>query len=346
MSARSGFHVVRRIEAPYWLTLLFLIAMIVTPAIWGTTITTVNLFNIGQTFAAYGLLALALGLLVVAGEFDLSLPATYGLGAMVAVQTGDTKPWVGLALAVAAAVAVGVVNGYVVAVLRLSSVPVTLGTFIAVSGAVSLLGDGKSVPYENYTVGLRLDEAIGGVVSIRSLTAIAVFVAVGLLLRGTRWGRDLKATGGDRRAAQVAGVRTQRILVETFALSAGLAGLSGALLGYALLSANPSYGGFPGLIFAVIAVLLGGVRLGGGEGRAAGIAAGVISMALLQELLVLTAAESYVQDLLTGGLLVLVGVVVSPHLLRQGRSRRWGDSADTSADPRGTTPTTLGNATT
>jgi len=330
MSARSVTGLARRLPGPYWLTAAFLLALVLAPAFGGTALSTVNFFNIGQTFAAYGPLALALGLLMVAGEFDLSLPAVYGLGAMVAVQTGAGSPWVGVALAVAAAVAVGLVNGLLVAAARLDSVPVTLGTFIAVSGLILVLGDGKSVAYENYTVGLRLDETIGQLLSIRSLVAVALFVAVGLLVRGTRWGRDLKATGGDRRAAEVAGVRTRRLMVQTFALSAGLAGLSGALLGYSLSSANPAYGGFPSLIFAVTAVLLGGVRLAGGEGSVAGMAAGVVSMALLQELLVATEAESYVQDLLTGGLLLVIGITVSPHILRRTRARGWIGSADAS----------------
>lgn len=316
-----------RIAAPYWLMSSFLIALVVSPAFGGTELSTVNFFNIGQTFAGYGPLALALGLLIVAGEFDLSLPAVYGLGAMIAVQTGAGNPWFGLALAVACATAVGLVNGFLVAAAKLSSVPVTLGTFMAVSGLVLMLSDGKSVPYDNYTLGLRLDEPIAGLVSIRSLIAMGSFVAVGLLIRGTRWGRDLKATGGDRRAAEVAGVRTRRILFESFGLSAALAGLSGALLGYGLSSANPAYGGFSSLIFAATALLLGGVRLAGGEGSATGVAAGVISMALLQELLVVTEAESYVQDLLTGGLLVLIGIAVSPHVWRRARARGWTNPA-------------------
>lgn len=328
MSARGVAGLARRIPAPYWLTSSFLIALVVAPAFGGSALSAVNFFNIGQTFAAYGPLALGLGLLMVAGEFDLSLPASYGLGAMVAVQTGAGNPWWGLVLAVAAAVAAGLVNGLLVAVAKLSSVPVTLGTFIAVSGLMLVLGGGKSIPYENYHVGLRLDEPIAQFVSIRSLVAVGLFVAVGLLVRGTRWGRDLKATGGDRRAAEVAGVRTQRILIEAFGLSAGLAGLSGALLGYGLSSANPAYGGFSSLIFAATAVLLGGVRLAGGEGSAAGMAAGVFSMALLEELLVVTEAQSYVQDLLTGGLLVLIGIAVSPHVLRQARARGWVNATD------------------
>lgn len=334
MSTRPVAGLARRIAAPYWLMSSFLIALVVSAAFGGTALSTVNFFNIGQTFAVYGPLALALGLLIVAGEFDLSLPAVYGLGAMIAVQTGTGNPWVGLALAVAASAAVGLVNGFLVAAAKLSCVPVTLGTFIAVSGLVLVLGDGKSVPYDNYTVGLRLDEPIAGLASIRSLIAMGLFVAVGLLVRGTRWGRDLKAAGGDRRAAEVAGVRTQRILVETFGLGAGLAGLSGALLGYALSSASPAYGGFANLIFAATAVLLGGVRLAGGEGGAGGIAAGVISMALLQELLVVTEAQSYVQDLLTGGLLVLIGIAVSPHVLRSARARGWVNPAAASQPSR------------
>lgn len=308
---------------PYLLLVACALAFALVPPLMGYQASSTNLFNIGQTFASYAPLALGLALLMIAGEFDLSLAALYGLGAMLAVKTGDGSPLVGVLVAVAVAAVVGLVNGLLVTRGALNSVSVTLGTYIAVTGLVLVISGDASVPYADYQVGLDLDAAIATVLSQRSLIAIGLFVATGAVLRFTRWGRDLRAIGGDRRASRVAGVRVSRLLLGTFVAAAVLAAVPGALLGYSLASASPAYGGFPSLVFAITAVLIGGVALTGGQGTALGAAAGVLALALLREMLAVVAAPSYASDLITGGLLTAVAILAAPHLLRGARARRW-----------------------
>ncbi|MFT4289427.1 ABC transporter permease [Nocardioides sp.] len=308
---------------PYVLLVVFTLCFTVIPPVMGYEVSSINLFNIGQSFATYAPLALGLALLMLAGEFDLSLAALYGLGAMLAVKTGADSPLTGVLVAVAVAATVGLVNGLLVTIGGLNSVSVTLGSYIAVSGLLLVISDNASVPYLNYEVGLNLDAVILTVLSRRSLIAIALFVLVGVVLRFTRWGRDLRAIGGDRRASRVAGVRVRRMLIATFMVAAVLAAVPGALLGYSLSSASPAYGGFPSLVFAITAVLIGGVALSGGQGTALGAAAGVLSLALLKETLAVVAAPSYASDLISGALLAAIAILAAPHLLRGARARRW-----------------------
>ncbi|WP_243061033.1 ABC transporter permease [Nocardioides sp. SR21] len=308
---------------PYVLLVVFALCFAVVPPVMGYEVSSINLFNVGQSFATYAPLALGLALLMIAGEFDLSLAALYGLGAMLAVKTGADSPLTGVLVAVAVAAAVGLVNGLLVTIGGLNSVSVTLGSYIAVSGLLLIISDNASVPYLNYEVGLNLDSVLMTVLSRRSLIAIALFVVVGAVLRFTRWGRDLRAIGGDRRASRVAGVRVRRMLIATFVVAAVLAAVPGALLGYSLSSASPAYGGFPSLVFAITAVLIGGVALSGGQGTALGAAAGVLSLALLRETLAVVAAPSYASDLISGALLTAIAILAAPHLLRGARARRW-----------------------
>ena len=122
--------------------------------------------------------------------------------------------------------------------------PVTLGGYLVVLGITYILGHNKSVMYDNYTVGLRLDKPILQIFSIRSLVALGIFVVAALVLRYLRVGRDLRAIGGDRRAARVAGVSVDRLLIGVFVVSALGAALPGALLSYSLATASPTNIGF------------------------------------------------------------------------------------------------------
>src|SRR4029077_7257938 len=206
-------------------------------------------------------------------------------GGMVAVLTGGGSPLVRIIAAVGAAIIVGLVQGGLISRFRLNSMPVTLGGYLVVLGITYILGHSKSVVYQNYTVGLRLDRPIAQVFSIRSLIALGIFVLTGLALRYVRVGRDIRAIGGDRRAARVAGVPVNRLLIGVFTMSALGAALPGALLSYSLATASPTNIGFDVLTFSATAALIGGVRLSGGQGSAGGIAAGGVSPRALPEIL-------------------------------------------------------------
>ena len=183
-------------------------------------------------------------------------------------------------------------------------------------GITYIAGSGKSVTYTHYSVGLRLDQPVLQVFSIRSLVAIGVFVVAGLVLRYLRVGRDIRAIGGDRRASRIAGAPVDRLLVGVFIASALGAALPGALLSYSLAYASPTNIGFDVLTFSATAALIGGVSLSGGRGSPAGIAAGVLALSVLQEILSILQSPDYVQSLITGGLLLVVTILWAPHLTR------------------------------
>jgi ribose transport system permease protein len=308
--------------APFAILALMIVALGLLPVLTQYTVRTANVYDIFQNFASYGLVALALGITILAGEFDLSVSSMYLLGGMVAVLTGSGSPLLGILAALGTAVLVGLVQGGLIAGFRLNSMPVTLGGYLVVLGITYILGHSKSVIYENYSVGLRLDKPILQIFSIRSLVALGIFVVAALVLRYLRVGRDIRAIGGDRRAARVAGVSVDRLLVGVFVVSALGAALPGALLSYSLATASPTNIGFDVLTFSATAALIGGVSLSGGKGGAVGIAAGVLSLSVLQEILSILRSPDYVSSLITGGLLVVVTIVWAPDLLQWFRTTR------------------------
>ncbi len=308
--------------APYAILAGMVLALALVPLLTRYTVRTANVYDIFQNFASYGLVALALGITMIAGEFDLSVSSVYLFGGMVAVLTGGGSPLVGIIAALGAASIVGLAQGSLIARFRLNSMPVTLGGYLVVLGITYILGHSKSVVYDNYTVGLRLDKPVLQIFSIRSLISLGIFVVAAIVLRYLRVGRDIRALGGDRRAARVAGVPVDRLLVGVFIVAALGAALPGALLSYSLATASPTNIGFDVLTFSATAALIGGVSLSGGKGGAVGIAAGVLSLSVLEEILSILGSPDYVSSLITGGLLILFTIVWAPDLSQWFRTAR------------------------
>jgi len=310
---------------PFLTLAVFAIAFALLPRYASGEVGTANVANVFTAFAGIGLVALALGLTMIIGEYDLSVSSTYLLGGMLAVKTGGDSPVLGAAIAVAAGLLVGFLQGFVIAKLRMSSIPVTLGTFIALLGLVYVLSNSKSINYSDLKVTLKLNEPVLTIFSERSLIALAIFLVLAAVFTFTWLGRDVRAIGSDRKAARTSGVRVDRIVIGTFMASAAISCFSGALLAYSLAYATPNRTVAP-LVFATTAALLGGVSLSGGRGNPLGIGCGVLCLAILNEALAVTAAEPYVTYLVTGGLLLVVTIVDAPHLLRWWRTTKAAEN--------------------
>ncbi|GIJ46148.1 ABC transporter permease [Virgisporangium aliadipatigenens] len=289
------------------------IAFALIPTYTDSDISAFDVYNTFQIFARLGPIALALGLTMIAGEFDLSVVGTYALGGMLTVQAGQENFAYGLLAAVGAGAVIGLVQGCVIAGLKLPSMPVTLATYIALLGLTSALSGGLTKTYSNVSVTLWVDQTVLTYFSPRSLITLGLFGIAAVVLTYTRWGRELRAIGGDRRASRVAGVRVGRLVVGTFVASGVLSALGGSLLSFSLGSANPDPGVQP-LIVATAAALLGGVSLAGGRGNTLGLLGGILAVALLAEIVTVAALPLYVTQLFYAGLLGTIVVIDAPDL--------------------------------
>lgn len=297
--------------APFLVLAVMVVGFVVVPPLFDASISSLNVFNVFQVFADYGLVALAVGMVIIVGGYDLSTATAYGMAGILAVKLGADHPLLGLAAALGAGALVGLVQGGIVAGLQISSLPVTLGGYLVLYGLSYVLTHETPVSYGNIAIGETLSDPILSVFSLRSLIAIGGFVVVGLAMGTTRFGAEARAVGEDAVAARAAGVRSRRVVVAVFVAAGLCTALGGSLASYSIGSATPDIGLTP-LIFGTIAALLGGVTLAGGRGSVVGIAAGVFSFAMLRELLAVVGAQPYVTSLVTGGLLVVVGAVAAP----------------------------------
>jgi ribose/xylose/arabinose/galactoside ABC-type transport system permease subunit len=267
-----------------------------------------TVFSVMQLFATLGLVALGLGLSMLVREFDLSVSGMVGLAGCIAVMTGGANPWLGAVLGVGAGLVGGILQGLIMTRLSLSSVGVTLGGLLTLQGLTYVLTGNQNVSYPNMTVALELNSPIAGLFSVRSVVALAVFVIAALLMTYTRLGRDVIATGSDRRASRIAGLNTDRVVIGVFAASGACSALAGVLLSYSLGAASP-VGLSDVLAPAAAAAIVGGVSVVGGRGSALGIAAGVLTLCILSSGLSAIGVPPYVHDLVTGAILLVIAIL-------------------------------------
>lgn len=230
--------------------------------------------------AELGIIAVPVGMLMIAGEFDLSIGSTVGAASMVvAIGTNflGVPIWPMIALAVLLGGAIGLVNGLIVVKTGLASFIVTLATNFIVIGATmgvsrlianvtssSIISD----PLSKFLFAARLGQA-----NISILWWVVVALIGAFVLARTSFGNWIYATGGNLTAARGAGVPVERVKIALFVSTGVAAALVGILQGVQWNSGNSTYG--MGYVFqAPIVVVIGGVLLGGGYGSVLGIFVG------------------------------------------------------------------------
>ncbi|RFA07007.1 hypothetical protein B7R21_17430 [Subtercola boreus] len=271
-----------------------------------------NLYALVQSFAVIGIVSIGLMLVMVAGEFDLSVAGTVPLAGLVAVRVSEASTvFVGVLAAVVVCGAVGFINGFVTARFALPSLAVTVGTLVLTTGLGFAIAGGQIVTLSDYEAGIALDSPIAELFSFRSLLQIILIAVVGLLFAKTWIGLGIRAVGSDPNRAATAGISIMRTMLTVFIVSGLFAGIAGAMQGVSLAA------GVPGddqaiLLQAVTAAIIGGTALSGGRGSTLGVVAGALLLTIVSNGLSLQGTSTAVIQLLNGGILVLVVLVNQP----------------------------------
>ena len=271
-----------------------------------TFLTTENFTNVLVQAAPLAAIAFGLTVVLVMGDFDLSVAAMSSLAGAVALYL-MTKEGVGWVPAVAVALLVGVVvgigNGYLVAYARNSSFIITLASGTILTGIEFTITNQETL-FENVPQGY-VDLGQGSIGGIRTLLIIAaaVFVACLVLLEKTELGRYMRAVGGNSEAARLAGLNVPRLRLTGFIIVAVAAAVSGIMLTAQAGSSTPS--GAAGLLLpAFAAAFLGAAAFRPGEFNVAGTLVGVLILAVIQNGLTLMNADPAVINLVQGGILI------------------------------------------
>lgn len=305
-----------------WETLLaFLVAALVWIGASSSPVflTAGNLANAISAVMEVAIMALAMTLIIIAGEIDLSVESMAGLAAAVLgfLWMSDVP----LALAIPAVIAMGalggLINGLLVTVAGLPSLVVTLGTLALFRGlALIVLGPLAVSTFPPEFNAFGFGKVPGTPIPWPLVVFTLLAVVLGAVLHATWIGRHIFTVGKNQEAARFSGIRVTRLKTGLFVLSGTLAALAGVILTSRLSSARADTA--TGMTLTVVTiVLLGGVSIFGGRGTIAGVILAVFTLALLQNELRLARVSAELQSI-TLGLLLILSVAI-PTLARQIR---------------------------
>ena len=286
-----------------------------------TFLTARNLINITQQVSMLAVVAATMTVVMVMGDFDLSVGAMASLAGVVAAVL-FVQGWP-VPMAVAAALAVGLIggliNGFMVSFVGILPFVATLATLTIFSGAAFIISDGRTIfgrdipeAFSGFARnGLALGEVDGRLLVLPNLTlvALAVVASVWVVLEQTSYGRRLYAIGGNREAARLAGIPVTTLRFSAFAFTALGAALAGLMTASRVASANPTQG--DGLMLtAIAAVFLGMTLTRDGQPRVLATLAGVLVLGVLDNGLTQMRVDSYMREVMVG-LIILTSVGVS-----------------------------------
>ncbi|MQW86965.1 ABC transporter permease [Sinorhizobium saheli] len=274
-------------------------------------------------FAAnLGIVALPVGLLMIAGELDISIGAMIPAGSMsIAILSGyyELPIAVGMLGALALGVLVGLVNGFLTVRTSVPSLIITLGTLVAVQGLVLagsvILTGGASVPLEAPAWAKAIfGQLILGKFQVIILWWFALTVVFGFVLHATRYGNWIFAMGGDEVSARNAGIPTRRLKIALFVLSSTAASFVG-MCGAILFNSAQVSGGMNYIFNTIVSIVVGGVLLTGGFGSIVGIFLGALTFAVVNQGIYFTDIDRNWSNLIIG--VMLMSAVLMNNTFRQ-----------------------------
>lgn len=282
-----------------------------------------------------GLIAAAIALVMITGEIDLSVGATFALAPymMSLLTTNLNIPlWLSGLIAIALGIAIGFVNAIISVKFRVPSLITTLGTFFLLSGVTVTIAQSEPIttptqePF-NVILGENLYGPTDSVWSLHGLTGFTPFLwpllivlILSVVLTRTRFGLHIVATGSNIVGAREIGVRIERIKIYAFMLLGALTAFSGIIYAVQFGSTQPDVGSSNLTLQAIAAAVIGGTSLAGGSGTVIGALIGGFVVATLNNGLVLIGAQATESDIYLGAAIVAAMILnVRVNAMRQRR---------------------------
>ena len=294
-----------------------------------TFMTARNWLNITQQLSMLMVVAAGMTIVMVMGDFDLSVGSMASLAGIVAalLMASGMPVWAAVGIALLVGLVGGAFNGILVSLIGILPFVATLATLTIFSGIAFVVSGGKTISgraipeeFSSFArAGVPLGDIGGVALTLPNLTILAVIAVllVWLLLEQTTFGRRLYAIGGNIEAAHLSGVAVRRLRLIAFSLTGFGAAAGGLMYAARVASANPTQGS--GLMLnAIAAVFLGMTMSEQGEPRILGTVIGVLILGVLDNGLTQMSVDSYVRQVLVGLIIVLA---VAASSITKGRRR-------------------------
>ena len=232
------------------------------------------------------LVAVGMTLVISTGGIDLSVGSVMAVASALVATNLQHGLWVAILIAMAAAAAIGTINGALISGFRIQPIIVTLGMLIAGRGLAQLMNSGKLIPFSDPTFEYLGKGMVGpiplvGAVPFQILVMFAVVALAIFLMRATAFGRYVVAVGGNEAASRLAGIHVHRTKITVYAVSALLACLAGLIETSRLGASDAAKVGLNIELDAIAAVVVGGTPLTGGRATIIGTFIGALIMQVI-----------------------------------------------------------------
>ena len=294
-----------------------------------------NLLIMSRHVALNAFLAIGMTFVIVSGGIDLSVGSIVGFAGMVAgalilhgIPLGDYTLYLSVPLvivvALVAGVLIGAVNGLLITRLNVAPFIATLGTLYIARGAALLSSSGSTFPnlIGNPSYGTTGFPVLGSATWLGLPLTVWLLIIVGLgaayLAARTPLGRQIYAVGCNERAAQLSGVRVNRVKMFVYMFSGFCAAIVGLIISSELVASHPMTGETFELN-AIAAAVLGGTSMSGGRGKIGGTIIGAFVIGILSDGLVMMGVSSFWQTVIKG--IVIIAAVVVDQVQRKMQQR-------------------------
>jgi len=261
--------------------------------------------------SSIAVIAVGMTLLLVSGGFDLSVGSIVTLtGIAAALMLKSGMPWfVAMAAAIFTGILAGMLNGVMIAKLKINPFITTLGMMIFIRGFATILAAGNNIPIYNESYNWFGQASIAGIQM--PIWICLIFIVVGdFLLRKSRYFRQSYYIGGNEKAALLSGIPVDRVKIQNYMLSGALAAVAGILLS-ARLGTGSLTAGLNMEFKAITGAIIGGCALSGGKGTVLGAFFGAMLMASIDSAINIMPVDSYWQEFVTGFVLIIAIIVDS-----------------------------------
>jgi simple sugar transport system permease protein len=274
-----------------------------------------------KSIAPLGIMALGVGVLMIAGEYDLSVGALYSflsivcatvsnqlMGDIAADGASAIAPFIGLALALALGTLIGMLHAFITLRFNIPSFITTLGGMLLWKGATLLYHGAQALRFKPTEPFVSIFGGEIGVVHASMIWFVLFAIAFHFLLHHHKLGNHFYAVGGNRNAAVAIGINPARTKTIAFAIAGFMAAFSGVVASTRVGSIQPG-GGLGMELQAIAACVIGGVALTGGRGSILGIFLGTALVFTIQDVLLLLRAPAFYFEMFVGSLIVIAVIL-------------------------------------
>ena len=268
-----------------------------------------------------GIVTIGITMLIICGEFDLSVGSISAMGALLAAKLYalGLNPFLALVIALIAGAVLGWFNGFITVKFQIPSFIVTLATMMGYRGLIYVITEGTPIGFKVFETHPAFHKFIAGelgVIPVPLIWLIAATIIFVLILNYRRFGNHVFAVGGNTETARAMGVNTGKIKIICFMTLGMLSALAG-IMRVARVRSFHSLQGENIALLAIAAAVIGGTLLKGGVGTVLGAVSGTIVIVLIEYGLIMSGVGAYIYNLVLGA--VIIVVVILNNVIEQRR---------------------------